>query len=142
MRPLQADGHDRWRELYAGYAAFYGLTPTAEQAERTWTWLMDPARELEGLVAHGVDGHLVGIAHVRAFARPSTATIGGYLDDLYVDPHARGTGVAPCPARRCEGRRATCGSSGTTRRTTSPELTGRDSGQFGSSAGPLGLGKT
>ncbi len=31
---------------------------------------------------------------MRAFARPSTASIGGYLDDLYVDPHARGTGAA------------------------------------------------
>jgi len=94
VRPLQAEDHDRWRELYAGYAAFYGLTETEEQAERTWTWLMDPGHELEGLVAHGVDVHVVGIAHVRAFARPSTATIGGYLDDLYVDPQARGTGAA------------------------------------------------
>jgi GNAT superfamily N-acetyltransferase len=55
---------------------------------------LDPDHELEGLVAHGADTQLVGIAHVRAFTRPSTATIGGYLDDLYIDPHARGTGAA------------------------------------------------
>ncbi len=84
VRPLQSGDHDRWRELYAGYAAFYELTQTDEQAERTWAWLIDPAHELEGLVAQGADGHLVGLAHVRAFARPSTATVGGYLDDLYV----------------------------------------------------------
>lgn len=94
VRPLRPDDRDRWLELYAGYAAFYGLTHSAEQTERTWTWLLDPAHELEGLVAHGDDMRLVGIAHVRAFARPSTATIGGYLDDLYVDPQARGTGAA------------------------------------------------
>ncbi len=94
MRPLQSGDHDRWRELYAGYAAFYELTQTDEQAERTWAWLIDPAHELEGLVAQGADGHVVGLAHVRAFARPSTATVGGYLDDLYVDPVARGTGAA------------------------------------------------
>jgi GNAT superfamily N-acetyltransferase len=97
VRPLHGDDHDRWRTLYAGYAAFYGLTQTEEQAGQTWAWLMDPVHELQGLVAHDVDGHLVGIAHVRAFTRPSTATIGGYLDDLYVDPHARGTGAADAP---------------------------------------------
>ena len=94
VRPLQAEDHDRWRELYAGYAAFYRLAQTDEQAGRTWTWLMDPAHELEGLVAHHPSGHVVGLAHVRAFTRPSTATLGGYLDDLYVDPAARGTGAA------------------------------------------------
>jgi hypothetical protein len=81
VRSLQAEDDDRWRELYAGYAAFYGFTQTEEQAERTSTWLMDPAHELEGLVAHGVERHLVGLAHVRAFVPPSTETGGGYLDD-------------------------------------------------------------
>jgi ribosomal protein S18 acetylase RimI-like enzyme len=94
VRPLHADDHARWRELYAGYTAFYALTHTDEQAERTWGWLMDPAHELEGLVALSADARVVGLAHVRAFARPSTATVGGYLDDLYVDPGARGTGAA------------------------------------------------
>ena len=93
VRALRAGDHDRWRELYAGYAAFYRLEQTAEQAERVWGWLTDPGHELQGLVAHGADGHVVGLAHVRAFVRPSTATVGGYLDDLYVDPAARGTGA-------------------------------------------------
>ncbi len=94
VRALQPGDHDRWRELYAGYAAFYRLTQTDEQAERTWAWLIGSAHELEGLVAHDAGGHVVGLAHVRAFARPSTATVGGYLDDLYIDPAARGTGAA------------------------------------------------
>jgi GNAT superfamily N-acetyltransferase len=75
-------------------AGFYRLTQTDEQAEHVWAWLMDPAHQLEGLVVHDADGHVVGLAHVRAFARPSTATVGGYLDDLYIDPAARGTGAA------------------------------------------------
>jgi GNAT superfamily N-acetyltransferase len=94
VRALQPGDHDRWRNLYAGYAAFYRLAQTDEQAERAWAWLMDPSHQLEGLVAHDAGGHVVGLAHVRAFARPSTATVGGYLDDLYVDPAARGTGAA------------------------------------------------
>ena len=90
VRALQPGDHDRWRELYAGYAAFYRLTQTDEQAERTWAWLIGSAHELEGLVAHDAGGHVVGLAHIRA----STATVGGYLDDLYIDPAARGTGAA------------------------------------------------
>ena len=37
---------------------------------------------------------LVGLAHYRPFARPLAATVGGYLDDLYVAPEARGSGAA------------------------------------------------
>ena len=36
----------------------------------------------------------MGLAHFRAFARPSTATTGGFLDDLFVDPGFRGGRVA------------------------------------------------
>jgi len=106
VRALQPVDHDRWRELYAGYAAFYRLTQTDEQAERTWAWLIGSAHELEGLVAHDAGGHIVGIAHVRAFAGPSTATVGGYLDDLYIDPAARGTGAADALLAALAQRRA------------------------------------
>jgi GNAT superfamily N-acetyltransferase len=40
-----------------------------------------------------VDGEVVGIAHVRAFARPLEGDWGGFLDDLFVDPARRGTGA-------------------------------------------------
>jgi len=36
----------------------------------------------------------VGLAHFRAFLRPLAAETGGYLDDLFVAPEARGQGVA------------------------------------------------
>jgi GNAT superfamily N-acetyltransferase len=39
-------------------------------------------------------GALAGLAHVRAFARPLSATVGGFMDDLFVAPAARGTGAA------------------------------------------------
>ena len=61
---------------------------------RVWSWLHDPAHEVEGLVAVDADGRLVGLAHFRPFARPLSATVGGFLDDLFVDPAARGQGVA------------------------------------------------
>ena len=40
------------------------------------------------------NGVVVGLAHYRAFARPLSASVGGFLDDLFVGPEARGTGAA------------------------------------------------
>ena len=93
VRPLTAGDHDRWRVLYAAYAAFYRVEQSDEQAERTWGWLLDPAHEVEGLVVEDDAGRVVGLAHGRPFARPLSATVGGFLDDLYVDEPARGTGA-------------------------------------------------
>lgn len=90
---MTADDHDRWRELYAAYAAFYRVEQTDEQAERTWGWLMDPAHEVQCLVVVDPTGRVAGLAHVRPFARPLSSTVGGFLDDLHVDEAARGSGA-------------------------------------------------
>jgi GNAT superfamily N-acetyltransferase len=83
-----------WERLYAGYAAFYRVAQTAEMRARVWGWIHDPAHEVEALVAEDGDGRAVGLAHFRAFARPLSATTGGFLDDLFVDPAVRGGRVA------------------------------------------------
>jgi GNAT superfamily N-acetyltransferase len=95
MRIRSAEAADRaeWDRLYAGYAAFYGVAQTAAMRDRVWGWIRDPEHEVQALVAEGA-GSLVGLAHFRPFARPLSATVGGFLDDLFVDPAARGTGAA------------------------------------------------
>ena len=82
-----------WARLYAGYAAFYGVAQTEAMRAQVWTWVQDPCHPVQALVARGEAG-LIGLAHVRAFSRPLSASTGGFLDDLFVDPAARGTGVA------------------------------------------------
>jgi ribosomal protein S18 acetylase RimI-like enzyme len=94
VRPVRLDDHDRWRVLYAGYAQFYRVPQSDEQAERVWGWLHDPEYPTEGLVVVDADDRPIGLAHFRAFARPLSATVAGYLDDLFVDPDARGSGAA------------------------------------------------
>lgn len=89
-----ADRHRAaWDVLYAGYAEFYRVTQTPQMRDRVWSWLHDPAHEVCGLIAehHGVP---VGLAHYRPFARPLSASTGCFLDDLFVDPAARGQRVA------------------------------------------------
>ncbi|WP_029089172.1 GNAT family N-acetyltransferase [Brevibacterium album] len=92
VRPLTASDEPRWRELFRGYRAFYLLPESEEVVSRVWDWLMDPAHECEGLVAEGPDG-ITAIGHHRRFARPSTGTVGIWLDDLFTAPEARGRGA-------------------------------------------------
>lgn len=92
-RPETPDRAD-WDRLYAGYAAFYGVQQTQAMRDRVWHWIHDHQHEVEALVAEDSSGRLVGLAHFRPFARPLSASIGGFLDDLFVDPQVRGKGVA------------------------------------------------
>ncbi len=94
VRPPRAGDEPRWRELYAGYAAFYSIEQTDEMASLAWSWLLDPGHVVEGLVAVDEAGVIQGLAHFRAYPRPSAAALGGYLDDLFVDPAVRGAGAA------------------------------------------------
>lgn len=91
--PVAAHHRAAWDRLYAGYAEFYRVTQTPEMRDRVWSWLHDPAHETNGLVAE-LGGVPVGIAHYRTFARPLSASTGCFLDDLFVDPAARGRRVA------------------------------------------------
>jgi GNAT superfamily N-acetyltransferase len=93
IRALQAADRLDWDRLYAGYAAFYKVAQTDQMRQTVWGWLHDPDHATEGLVAVQ-NGTVVGLAHFRAFARPLSATVGGFLDDLFVDPAARGSGAA------------------------------------------------
>jgi len=105
--PVSARHRADWGRLYAGYAEFYRVTQTDEMRDRVWSWLHDPAHATEGLIAEDAEGHAYGLAHFRAFARPLSASTGGYLDDLFVDPHLRGQRVGELliDAIAAEGRR-------------------------------------
>jgi len=80
---------ERWADLYRGYSAFYEV-PTPD-LNHLWHRLTADG-ELECFVAE-FDGEVVGLAHVRAFARPLEGDTAGFLDDLFVDPTRRGGGA-------------------------------------------------
>lgn len=101
--PLESRHRADWERLYAGYAAFYKVDQTPEMRATVWGWIHDPAHEVKALVAEDAEGHAIGLAHYRPYARPLRAGYGGFLDDLFVDPAARGTRVADALiARLCE----------------------------------------
>jgi ribosomal protein S18 acetylase RimI-like enzyme len=92
ITPARLQDEARWRELYAGYAAFYAVPFAEADYVRVWSWIHDPARETRCLLARDTDGRPVGLAHYRAFDAPLRGT-SCFLDDLYVDPAERGGGA-------------------------------------------------
>ncbi|GAB2975891.1 GNAT family N-acetyltransferase [Frigoribacterium salinisoli] len=94
VRPVLARDEWQWSVLYAGYRSFYRLPDDDDAVADTWQWVFEGAHGLIGLVATDADDTLLGLANLRRFARPSTATFGLYLNDLFTSPAARGRGVA------------------------------------------------
>jgi GNAT superfamily N-acetyltransferase len=94
IAPPQAGDKADWRRLYEGYATFYKRPMNDAIADRVWSWVTGGSGLLECLVARDAKGRVVGLAHFRQMPRPLTATMAGFLDDLFVDPAARGAGLA------------------------------------------------
>jgi len=81
-----------WRRLWSGYLTFYNEdVPEAVTAE-TWARILDPDFPIFGRLAEQ-DGAITGFT--VSMLHPSTWTRGlnCYLEDLFVDPDARGGGV-------------------------------------------------
>lgn len=93
IRPLADTDRAAWEERWRNYLIFYEADLPAAQTEATWARLMDPATDPHGLAAVDEGGAMIGITHYLFHA--STWTMGPccYLQDLYVDEAARGTGA-------------------------------------------------
>lgn len=91
--PLEASHYDDWLILYKGYADHYRVELTEISVGCTWSWLMDPAHPLRGIVAVKSD-FPVGLAHFRAMPSPLRGREIGFLDDLFVNTSERGAGIA------------------------------------------------
>jgi GNAT superfamily N-acetyltransferase len=94
IRPVRPDDEQQWSRLYAGYRAFYRLEEDPGAVATTWGWVIGGQHGLRGLVAVDDADRPIALANLRVFARPSSASIGLYLDDLFAAPEARGRGAA------------------------------------------------
>lgn len=93
-RPVEPGDRAAWDVLYQGYATFYGVDQTPQMRDTVWGWLMDKAHGSNGFVAVDEQGKLIGLTHYRPFVSCLKAVTNCFLDDLFVDPTARGSGAA------------------------------------------------
>jgi GNAT superfamily N-acetyltransferase len=93
-RPVERRDWEAWRRLFSGYCSFYERETSEEHLRRVWSWIHEE-RTVEAIVAVPADGdgEAVGLAHLRSWVRPLRGEIAGYLDDIFVEPAVRGTGV-------------------------------------------------
>ena len=91
IRPISQNDKTIWLELFKEYIDFYKAELSNEQYELTWQRI-NSTYNMHGLLAEK-DGQIIGLAHF--IFRPDTWEVADfcYLEDLYVDPKARGVGV-------------------------------------------------
>lgn len=91
---LSPEDRDSWEQLYRGYAEFYQMPMTPQTLERVWSWIQVPSPRLYALIAKNEAGDAVGLMHYREMISPLRGVSVGFLDDLFVLPTHRGSGVA------------------------------------------------
>ena len=101
IRMAEAKDEQRWRELWAGYVKFYRSEVADDVTAHTWKRILDTASNIDALVAER-DGIVIGICnyvfHDHTWSKQQIC----YLQDLFVDPAARGGGAAKMLILACE----------------------------------------
>ena len=92
VRPPCAADEGDWRRLWDGFQAHFGGAVPADVSARTWQLLLDDTAPIYGLLAEA-GGVPCGIAHYSFTPFSWTASPVCFLQDLYVDETARGSGA-------------------------------------------------
>lgn len=93
IRPLRPEDEAEWRRLWTGYLAFYQTSVAEAVYVSTFARLLgDDRHDFSALVAEG-DGRLLGLTHYLFHRHAWKVENVCYLQDLYVAPEARGTGL-------------------------------------------------
>lgn len=93
IRPLQPQDEAEWRRLWTGYLDYYETKlPEAVYASTFARLLGDDPQDFNGFIAL-VDGKPRGLTHFLFHRHCWKIENICYLQDLYVDPDLRGTGL-------------------------------------------------
>ena len=92
IRPLRASDRAQWSVLWHGYLRFYRASLSDSVTDATFARLIDTHSQPYALVAER-DGALTGFVHYLFHRSTWAVAESCYLEDLFVDPAARGDGV-------------------------------------------------
>lgn len=122
VRPLGAADEATWRRLFAAYGRFYETSFSDEVLDRVWALLLADGSGIDGLAAE-VEGTVIGIAHYRSHPDTFTGGRDWFLDDLFVDPDARGSGAGTALVEAVASRARETGDAATLRWITAADNT-------------------
>ncbi len=90
IAPLRPADHSRWLQLWREYQSFYGIELPNAVTESAWERVHNG--RVHGLAARDSTDGIVGIVHFLFHEDTWSIAPACYLQDLYVDRKARGTG--------------------------------------------------
>lgn len=90
---LSLNDRKGWESLYYEYAEFYQVPMDQAILDTVWSWIFDKENKFYALIAKDDSGKCLGLMHYRAMPSPLRGALVGFLDDLYVKPEVRGSGV-------------------------------------------------
>lgn len=93
IRPIVTEDFGRWVVLWQGYLDFHRAQLSTSTSRQTFDRLCAQSDDMFGFVAERGDS-LVGLAHGLLHPTTWSARPSCYLEDLFADPSARGTGAA------------------------------------------------
>jgi len=94
VRDAAPSDRTRWSRMWTGYCAYYGTTMAEKRIDELWGQILDPEHPVRGLVCTAPDpGDLLGFAHYLLHPHTFSNRMVCYLEDLWVEPAARGVGV-------------------------------------------------
>ena len=92
VRPARPGDREAWEPLWRAYLTFYEASLASNVTDATWRRFFDPLEPLGALVAER-SGRLIGFAHYLLHRSTWAPVCYCYLEDLFVEPLARGSGA-------------------------------------------------
>lgn len=93
VRDITPSDESRWRELWRGYCDFYETAMPDDVTDSTWQRILAQERRDFGCIVAECDGRVVGFANYVLHPYTWSTGLQCYLNDLFVDPDARGSGI-------------------------------------------------
>jgi GNAT superfamily N-acetyltransferase len=110
VTPLSEHDFAIWQPLWQGYQDFYEVQIPQATRLVTWQRILDPAEPVFGALAMA-DGNALGLVHWIFQRSCWTVEDSCYLQDLYVSPQQRGSGVGRQLIEHVYGQAKAAGSS-------------------------------
>jgi GNAT superfamily N-acetyltransferase len=84
-----------WHRMWLDNCGHFDASMSAEESQELWRRIMDPEHPIGALVSHAgaVQGVLTGFAHYVLHPHTFSSRMVCYLEDLWIEPSARGSGV-------------------------------------------------